>query len=368
MKKYIRNILTILVTISILLSFISCGQKKAEDVKEKDNFDMKMASLTVENYVKFTKNQQYDQANSLVSDSVKINKQDLTQNGLKITGYKMLEMNESNEGGNFKIEVIKSNESKPETLITESEIIVKKEGIDYKINKINTDIKKEIFFNDGMLRLRKENEVDTNLVTDMQGLPKYAYSKDDKAKMKMNIVPKTNFGIIEFGYEGTSIAMTTFDSDTFIAILMLDDTMTTQGNNDNPQDQQSTGDQKGKNGGKILKEVPLGKKITSCDILTNSKVEFMRFSLDEKYLAVQYIANDNSKRAIRLYDTSNGDILSVNFEEEYPLNKVQVILGEFQNEKMKYKVIPKSESDKSNDYVGEWEMDLKELKLKKISK
>ncbi|MCY6957998.1 hypothetical protein [Clostridium brassicae] len=364
MKKYIRYMSTIL----ILFSFMACGQKKVEDVKEKDNFDMKMANLTVENYVKFTKNQQYEQANKLVSDSVKINKQDLTENGLKITGYKILEMNESNEGGNFKIQVIKSNEGKPETLITESEILVKKEGIDYKINKINTNIKKEIFYNDGMLRLRKENEVDTSLVTDMQGLPKYAYSKDDKAKMKMQIVPKTNFGIIEFGYEGTSVAMTTFDSDTFVSILILDDTMTTQGNNSNPQDQQGAGGQKEKAGGKVLKEVPIGKKVTSCDILTNSKVEFMRFSLDEKYLAIQYIANDNSKRAIRLYDTSNGDMIPVIFEEEYPLNKVQVILQEFQNEKMKYKVIPKSENDKNNDYIGEWEMDLKELKLKKLSK
>lgn len=360
MKKYISYILVVFV----IFSFMGCSEKKAENVKEKDNFDIKEASTTVDKYVKFIKNEDFTSGNKLLSDNMKTKEGSLTKNDLKIMGHKILEMSESNGEGNFKVQIVKSNLNAPETIITESMMTVIKKGMDYKIDKIDNSIKKEIFYRDKMLRLRKEKEVDTNLVIDTQGLPKYAYSKDDKAKMKIETVPKSNFGVIEFGYEGNKIAMTTFDSNTFVGILMLDDTMITQGNDE----QKGQGEQQEEAGGKVLKEVPVGKQLLACDILNNSEVEFMMFSMDEKFLAVQYKTRDNSKRCMRVYGVTSGELIPVMFEEEYPLSKVQVVFDEFQKEKALYKVIPKTEADKDNEYIGKWEMDLKEFKLKKAEK
>ncbi|MCY6356570.1 hypothetical protein [Clostridium sp. ZS2-4] len=361
MKKYISYILVIF----MFFSFIACSQKKVEDVKEKDNFDIKEASVTVDKYVKLIKNEDYVSCNKLLSDNMKTKEEELTENELKIIGYKIMEMSETNGEGEFKVGIIKSNLNIPETIITESMITVIKKGMDYKIDKIDNTVKKEIFYRDKMLRLRKEKEVDTNLVIDMQGLPKYAYSKDDKAKMKIQAVPKSNFGVIEFGYEGNKLAMTTFDVNTFVGILMLDDTMITQGNNEQ-NGQQSK--QQESVGGKVLKEVPIGKQLLACDILNNSQVEAMMFSMDEKFLAVQYKTRDNSKRCMRVYSVTSGELIPIMFEEEYPLNKVQVVFEEFQKEKILYKVISKTQIEKNNEYIGNWEMDLKEFKFKKIEK
>lgn len=361
MKKYISYILVIF----MFFSFIGCSEKKVENVKEKENFDIKEASVTVDKYVKLIKNEDFASCNKLLSDNMKTKEESLTKNELKIMGHQILEMSEANGEGNFKVQIIKSNLNTPETIITESMITVIKKGMDYKIDKIDNSIKKEIFYRDKMLRIRKEKDVDTNLVIDIQGLPKYAYSKDDKAKMKIETVPKSNFGVIEFGYEGNKVAMTTFDANTFVGILMLDDTMITQGKNEQTGQQ---GEQQESVGGKVLKEVPIGKQLLACDILNNSDVEAMMFSMDEKFLVVQYKTRDNSKRCMRVYSVSSGELIPVMFEEEYPLSKVQVVFEEFQKEKMLYKVIPKIEVEKDNEYIGKWEIDLKEFKLKKIEK
>ncbi|MCY6371990.1 hypothetical protein [Clostridium ganghwense] len=363
MKKYISYILVLF----MFFSFIGCSKKKVEEVKEKDNFDIKMASVTVDNYVKLIKNENYELGNKLLSETVKTEQASLTKNDLKILGHKILEMSESDGEGIFKVEIVKCNLNKPETLITESQMTVIKEGMEYKIDKIANSVKKEIFYKNKMLRMRKEKEVETNLVIDMQGLPKYAYAKDDKAKMKIQIVPKSEFGVAEFGYEGNKIAITTYDANTFIGILTLDDTMVTQGNDEQKGEGEGKGQKEGAPGA-ILKEKPIGKQLLACDVLNNSDVEIMMFSMDEKLLAVQYKTRDNSKRCIRIYNVGSGELIPTMFEEEYPLNKVQVLLQEFQKEKMLFSIIPKTEADKDNEYVGNWEMDLKEFKLKKIVK
>ena len=91
----------------------------------------------------------------------------------------------------------------------------------------------------------------------------------------------------------------------------------------------------------------------------------MNFSLDQRYLAVQYSTRDNSKKSIRLYDISNGNMVGSSFEDEFPLNKVQVVFESFEEESMIFNVVPKTESDKNNEYVGKWQLDLKELNFKK---
>lgn len=357
MKKCISYVLTIM----LVFTLIACGEKGVKSEKEKDSFDIKIASATVEEYIKSIKKGDYDEANKLLADGMKTNKEKLTTNDLRITGYKILEMSEVNQEAIVKVEIIKSKQNSPHTVIMSTEVNVKKQGKEYKLSKINSEVNKEIFYINGMLRLKKEDEVDTNLVLDMQGIPNYAYTKDDKGKMKMQIVPKTQFGILEFGYEGNKVAITTFDKNSFIGIVKLDDTMVTQGQNDKNENESQE-----KVGGKVLKEVPIGKQITVCDILNDAKINGIYFSTDEEYLIVQYNTKGNAQVNMRIYDVSNGQLVPVLFEEEYPLNKVTVTFGGFNEEKLVYKVAPKTDKDKNNEYVGTWEMNLNNFKMKKV--
>lgn len=363
MKKYISCILSI----AMIFMFIGCTQKKAENVREKDRFDIKEANKVVDTYIKSIANEKYDEASRLLTEKVKSNTGEIKPNDLKVKGYKTEEMTESGGEGSFKVKVVKSNASNPETQVLDYRIKVIKDGIDYKINEIKTSNFKEAFKDFDSIRIRKENSVETYLVTKFDGLPKYAYPKEDNGKMKSQIIPKDNYGIITLDYTGDLIALSTVGSDnTFIGILTFDDAVSTQGAGGTKKgggDQGNQGDQQGGTEGKTLKEKPIGKELTSCDIIENGKLENMVFSQDEKLLAVQYTKGNN--KSIRVYNTGSGELIKIKFEEEYPLGKVDVIFMRFEKEKMLYRVLPKNEQDKNNEYVGDWELDLKSLKIKK---
>ena len=66
----------------------------------------------------------------------------------------------------------------------------------------------------------------------------------------------------------------------------------------------------------------------------------MTFSLDEKFLLVQYI-KENMGKYIRVYKVDNGDMIPVNFEKDYPIEKVQIVFSSFGEDTMTYEVIPK---------------------------
>lgn len=360
MKKYV----SCMIAFFMMFFLVSCGSKNLENVREKDSFDIKQAEATVENYLKLIKSEQYDEANKLVIDDVKVNKEELGNNNLKISQYTILEMNETNDEAKITVGVIKSNAQKPETLTLEEEIVVKRQGTNYKIYEVNILPKREAFVEGRMIRMKNEDSADTNLLVSMVALPKYAYSKDDKAKMNILEVPRKEFGVMQFDFEGNNIAISSFDVDAFVGVLTIDDTMLTQA-----QAQTNSGgtEKSGQSdvGGKVIEEIPVGKKIIVCDILRNAEVSLMNFSLDQRYLAVQYSTRDNSKKSIRLYDISNGNMVGSSFEDEFPLNKVQVVFESFEEESMIFNVVPKTESDKNNEYVGKWQLDLKELNFKK---
>lgn len=370
MKKYISYMLIFI----IIFTFIGCTKQKAENVREKDRFDIKIANNIVESYIKSIAAEKYNEANELLSEKVKTDVNDIKPNDLKIKGFRTEEMTESSGEGSFRTNVVKSNTNKPETQVIEYRFKVIKDGIDYKIDEIKTSLFREAFQDFDEIRLRKEQDLDTFLITAMEGLPKYAYSKDDNAKMKSQLVPKGNFGIITLDYTGSTIAITTTGEDAYIGVLAFDDSMETQGQNKGGG--QGGGQNGGQNGGggangqqggaqngKMPKEKPIGKQLLSCDVMQKTTVEDMVFSKDEKLLAIQYKKEGN--RSIRVYNIGNGELIKFKFEEEYPLNKVDIIFKGFEKDTMKYTVVPKGEQKDVSEYVGNWEMDLKEFKAKK---
>lgn len=364
MRKYKFFLSAIL----LIIMLTACTQKKAENVREKDRFDIKVANNVVENYLKYVSEENFTEASKLLTDKLRKSSTEVKTNDLKIKSFRVEEMTESGGKGNFTVRVIKINGSKPETQLLDYKFKVLKDGIDYKINEIKPSNNKESFREYNQLRLRKEKEVETFLITDFDGLPKYAYSKDDSANMKSQLIPKTNYGIMTLNYSGDTVALTTIGDSVFLGILSFDDTMKTQGSQggmkgggggeDSNQDEGA-----GNAGSKGNREKPIGKEIIICDIIQNGNIESLMFSKDEKLLTAQYTKGNT--RCIRVYTIGSGELINVKFEEEYPLNKVDVVFDRFEKEKMLYKVIPKSDQDKNNEFVGQWEMSIKNFKIKK---
>lgn len=356
MKKNVKNILIFI----SFLGLIGCSKQKEENVKEKDIFNIKSSQQVVETYFEDIENEKYDNVNELLDDKIKTDIKKIKANDLKIKGYRIEKMGESAGKGNFTVSVVKSNINKLESQILQYRIEVERYGVDYKISKIDIGEMGEIFQSLDQIRIKKENEVNTLLITDKEGIPKYAYPKDDKGKIKSQLVPKKTYAMGVLDYTGDMFALSTFDKNSYIGIVNFEDAMQTQGE----EEQGTGGEEKSKE--KAVKEKPIGKSIVSCDIIEDSIIENMIFSKGEKLLAVQYKKGDN--RCIRIYNTGSGELISVKFEEEYPLSKVEVVFKNFEDEKINYSVIPKNEQEKNNQYVGEWELDLKAFKISKAKK
>ena len=244
----------------------------------------------------------------------------------------------------------------------EYSIKVVKDGAEYRIGEVTNMPQKEAFAEGIGIRFRDKKNVKTNLIIDEAGFPKYVYSRDDGAQLYKMMVPLKEFGSINFSYEGDKIAVSTYNKNSFIGIINIDESLAVQGDAGKSTDQSSQG------GGSnvIAKEKPIGKELITIDLLLNCKVDFMIFSLDEKFLLVQY-TKENMGKYIRVYKVDNGDMIPVNFEKDYPIEKVQIVFSSFGEDSMTYEVIPKSNvTSADTDIIGKWKLDLKDFTVDKL--
>ncbi|GAA0181600.1 head-tail adaptor protein [Clostridium sediminicola] len=355
-----KKILSLIIMLLLLFSFTSCKKEKIENVKEKDEYEVEEATKIVKGYLDNLISGDLSKSNSFLSENIKENSIEENVDNMVINSFKIEEVNESEEKAFFTVKVSKQDKNSSKAILSKYLIKVKKENMEYKIEDINNSLQREIFSFKDSLRIRFENATDTNLLVEIDGIGSYIYPKDDKAKLSMKAVPKDKFALTSFSYEGDLVAITTEDSNTFVGVISIDETTQTAGEEKEkePEDEDS-----GK--GMKLKEKPMGKNIIPCDLLMNSKVSDLVFSLDEKYLIAQYIKAD-SINCFRVYSTESGDLIPVKLEEEFPLNKVDIYFVNIDDDKIYFDVIDKDGADEK--YLGRWQIDLKEKNLKKDTK
>lgn len=349
-----------------------CKKQNTEDVKEKDRFDIDIARNIVESYINKVSADKFDEANELLTEKVKTDVKDMKTTNLKVNGFRIEEMSEVGKGGDFEASVTKANMDKPESQIIKYKFRVIKEGVDYKIDEIKIVPFREAFQSFGEIRLRKEDEADTFLVVDMEGIPISAHPQDDSGKLGSKTIPKGKFGAMTLDYSGKSLAIsTTGGKDTYICVLSIDDSTQTQGGGNNQEDgggeegSSGAGDKQNlSQGKKMLREKSIANKLVSCDIMENTTLEKMVFSKDEDLLAVQFKKEGN--RLLRVYNTNSGELIKFKFEEEYPINKVNIAFAGFDEETMKYTVTAKEGAKDVSQYVGNWALDLEEFKAAKL--
>ncbi|MBU5486292.1 hypothetical protein KQI86_18445 [Clostridium sp. MSJ-11] len=356
------------------LSFNGCRRIDKKPITEKEIdkvFDIKAAENIVNSYMNQLIKEDYVNASKFYSKELAANTEKSNEKSLKIRGYNINEIIELGRAGIFKIRVTKMNNNRPYTSLEEVTIKIAKEDTDYKIQDINSAMEREAFERDGNLRIRTKNNVDNNLLIDDSGMPNYEFSKEDKGKTNKIVVPKNNYGPMIFSYNGDSIVITTYDKDSYIGLVKIDESMTVQGGS--AQDQGEAEGQGAQEGGaqqqnqqkNRAKEKPMGKNIKSLDLLKDSKVEYVAFSQNEKYVIAQYKKAEG--RSIRVYTSETGDMIPYNFEKYYPMNKVDVVFTSFDKDLLNYEVIPRVSSDKSiGELLGRWQLDLKEYKVKKV--
>ncbi|MFL0269154.1 hypothetical protein [Candidatus Clostridium radicumherbarum] len=360
--------------IVLMLAFMcvtGCGSKNEEKPKAQENeFEIKVAQNVVELYMKSLMKDDLEGARKLLTKDLSLKTKDEGNSDLKVKGYSIDETSEIGKSGLFKVKVTRMNLTKPVATLDDCSIKVIMEGSDYKIGEVKNEAEKEAFLENYTLRLRSKDNLKTNLLIDSSSFPQYVFSKDDKGNLTKLPVPRSSYSVMNFGYGGEKIAISTFDKDSFLGLIKIDESMTTQGGSTGGASDQSQGDQ-GKGGGAgggtaIGREKPIGKQMAALDLIKDSKIEFMTFSNGEKFILAQY-NKTNAGRCIRVYNTDSGDLIKVNFENEYSYGKVEIVFSSFDKDVLNYDVIQRDMKDKSAaEQAGKYQLDLKGFKIKRL--
>lgn len=369
-----KKLLSYILIPCFMITLAACKTEKKEAQKEEgDQFEIKVAQNVVEVYMKALMNEDFENAKKLYSKELAKDTKDIGKSDLKIKGYSMEEVSEVGRSGFFKLKVARMSLTKPLANLDECSIKVKKEGTDYKINEVKNETEKEAFLESDSLRLRSKNNIKTNLLMESTSFPQYAFSKDDKGNLSKQEVPKNSFSVMNFGYEGERIAVSSYNKDSYVGIIKIDESMATQGGGGGggggEEQGGGPGSKSGEKGGQgtMAKEKPIGKEMTSVDLIKDAKVEFMTFSSGEKFLVVQYNKPDMG-RCIRIYNTDSGELIKEKLEEKFPYGKVEIVFSSFDKDVVNFEVIQKDKEDKkAAEVAGKYQMNLKEeFKIKRL--
>lgn len=369
-RKYIRWLSKGVIILAVVLIhgiLVGCASSKKEESKDNsESFDMKAATNVTDTYMKYLTKEDVENSKKLYSKDLVKNSVSQENKNLKIFGYNLTDTSEVGKSGIFKMRIARADITKPFASLDEYSVKIVKEGSDYKISETNNTVQKEGFIEGSQIRLRNKSNVNTNLIVDIDSIPNYTFSKNDKSNIDKIQVPKTKFSMINFSYGGENLAIATEDKDSYIAIVKIDESLAVQGKDD--EDKGGKGSGAGAEGATTpAKEKPIGKEITSVDLLKDSKIEFMSFSPEEKYITVQYTTKPGVGHCLRVYKTEGGDLIPFRFEEKYPLDKVEVMFSSYDKETLNFDVVPKKSGDKSiTDITGKWQLSLKDFKAKKM--
>lgn len=356
-----KKILSCLLILFCVLSLAGCSKKEDEKAPKVNAFEIKTAANVVESYMNFIMKEDFENGKKLYTKDLYNKVINLPISNMKIKGYKVTESNEVGRSGVFKVRVTRTSMASSQSCLDEYTIKIVKDGAEYKISEVTNTPQKEAFVESTGIRFRDKKNVKTNLIIDESGIPKYVYSKSDGARLYKIMVPVKEFGTINFSYEGDKIAVSTYNKNSFIGVVNIDESLAVQGSAGQSSDQSS----QGSGSGEIAKEKPIGKDLMPIDLLLDCKVEFMTFSLDEKFLLVQY--SNELGRCIKVYKVDNGDMIPINFEKDYPIEKVQIVFSSFGEDSMTYEVIPKlNVKDSEGDIIGKWKLNLKDFTVKKL--
>lgn len=357
-KKYI----CIIISMITAMIFFGCS-KNNEKAEAEQNFDINAATNIGEKYVENLVTGNYELNTKLYSKKMKKDSTDKKERAnLKITSYKQEEIVEVGKAAEMKILISNTDLQKPYSSTDEIKLKIIKEDSQYKIEEIENLSQKEVFQISRSIRIRDKEDVKTNLVVDMKGMPNFAIPSSDKSKTTKLEVPKNQFNSITLTCSGEKMAVNTFNNNSFIGVLDIDEAKSTEAN-------QSEGDSKGETGELETKpETPLGRNLKSLDILENAKVEFMGFSQEEEFLIVQY--SDAQGQNLILYDLESGEVITFDFKKQYKLEKVDVTFKALDEKSIIYEVKTQKGVDINDPdarySVGEWKLDLKNFKAEKI--
>ncbi|WP_138203357.1 hypothetical protein [Haloimpatiens lingqiaonensis] len=342
-----------------------CKSKELNTQEQKKKMDTNAASNLVDRYMRGLIMKDYDGVKKMYTEDMIKEQGNYKKSDIIVRGYRVEDVAEMEKNSVFKVKAVSTREKSAYTSLDEYRISVIKEKDGYKIAEVNITPQKEIFSDGYEVRIRDKSNVETNLVIDMENLPKSAFPKEDKLSMYKQEVPSKSFNDTSISFDGTKVLVSTKDKDAYAASILIDETLAVQGKNGDKEGEEAE-KQAGDNKNKGIKEKPIGKEIINLDIIKDAAVDYMVFSQDEKFITIQYSKSDGTK-CIRIYESDSGKMIPVKFEDSFPIDKVSIEFSYFDKENAIFRILPKDNlEEKYKDLMGNWKLNLKDFKIHRI--
>lgn len=363
--KYKKNKIMYILSLIILNLYIfsGCSYYQASDV-EVDLFKPKRAYELSDKYLGLIRNDNIEEANSLCTENLLKNNNEITTGTSKIISFEPEALIEASSKSVFiTFNVIRNSSSEPKCDLDNFAIKVIKDGEEYKIDEIKAMNKMQVFVKNNSLRIIGEDGGKSDLIVSLNNMPKDVYLRRNKLMLHKEKVEAETFGPIALGYKGKKVAISTIGGDkTFLSIAYIEESKATQGeaNESNTNKEGST-----EINLEDALDKPIVKKVIPLDLLSNIKIDNLVFTKEEGFLIVEYL-NSNSVRRIKVYNGENGELVDIDFDKEFPVDTYNISLINFDKEDFKISVDGKLGAEDINaEKLGEYDVSIEGKEIKK---
>ncbi|MDV4150156.1 hypothetical protein R0131_04825 [Clostridium sp. AL.422] len=366
MRKRILPLTSLL--LFFLMLFSSCS-KVGYTEDERDIFSLKKAFELADEYLALIKNNNIEEANKLCTEKLISNNKNISMGTSNIIAYAPDNFIESSKSAFMTFNVIRNSSSEPKCDLDNYAIKVIKEGDNYKIDEIKAINLKQVYVSNKSLRLIGEDGGKSDLIISLNNIPKDVYLKENELMLYKEKVDAEKFGPVTLGYNGNKIAISTINDDrVFISIAYIQESKETQGASSQGDEGGNSNQQGGNKASDLegLLDKPVAKKVIPIDMYNEVKIDNLVFTHEERFLIAQFTNSDSVKR-MKVYNSASGDLIELNFDEEFPEDKYTIELVDFEKDEFEINIVAKSGvNDIDSEIPGKYKVDIEEKEIKKI--
>ncbi|MDZ5254747.1 hypothetical protein [Clostridium sp. LIBA-8841] len=358
-RKIIATLIMGLMFFSVGCNKVNTTIKESEDLRksvESIYFDNQIAKSIAEKYMEALKSKDLNTIKSL--SNKEIDKKIIIEPSKEpeITGIQQIGLSQLGNKAMFKFKVTRAKRGEPIAELEEYYLEVQKnQEEEYKVSKLKATQLYNVFEEKEKLKLRKDDEVEVNTLIDIKSIPDKAYPKVNVIDITKVDVPKDAFSAVEIAFSGDKVAISTYKGeDSYIGVIDVDDAKKTAA---------SEGEDEGKKEDKD-KGKPLGKNLTTLDILSGCKISSLNFSDDDGYVVANYVKGNSTR--FKVYQ-SRGDIVALELDDIFAENEYNLIYEKIKDNNIIMNVTPTNNSGEArNELTGRYKISLKDFKLQKL--
>lgn len=358
-RKVIATLIMGLMFFSVGCNKVNSTIKESEDLRksvESIYFDNEIAKSIAERYMDALKNKDLNTIKNLSNKEIDNNIIIEPSAEPEITGIKQVGAAQLGNKAMFKFKVTRVKRGEPMAELEEYYLEVgKTQEEEYKVSKLKANQLYSVSEEKNELKIRKDDEVEISTLIDIKSIPYKAYPKVNVIDITKVDVPKDAFSAVEISFSGEKVAISTYKGeDSYIGVIDVDDSKkaaTKEGEHE---------------GGKEDKDQskPLGKNLTTLDILNGCKVSSLNFSDDDGYVVVNYVKGNSTR--FKVYQ-SGGNIMALELDDIFAEEHYNLIYEKIKDNNIIMNVTPTEDSAQAgNELTGRYKISLKDFKLQKL--